>query len=188
MDYKQTAQEICSKIVEAANELDDVKKYSTPFGVDLYLDGTSYDAVVMLKDTKPYSLASRPEDYVGDNEHVEEVMLEHLAFPCKNFTVAGGIAAFECVDPIDAEKSKCISIGAVADAVEAAGIDSIRKAVVQMRTQGGKVEVAGISNVEYCDITPEQMCSKLGLVLSCIELDKVLDLNYTSAIEKIAQD
>ena len=67
------------------------------------------------------------------------------------------------------------------------GIENINKAAIKIYTRN-KQEVAKIQNVEYCDIYSQQLCNgKMGLVLSSVELDKVIDLSYSSTIEKIAE-
>lgn len=187
-NYKDTALKICSSIVDAASKLNDMQKYALAFAIDIYLDGESYNAVVVDPDRKHYDIGSRPEDYVGDSELEYAVQIEDLAFPCKNFSISNGIAMFECMDPMDAAIIRCISFGKIADQIQAAGVENISKVVVKMTYSGSKHEVAGVQDCEYCDITSEKFGNQKALVLSYVELDKVLDLSYTSTIEKIAQD
>ena len=71
-NYKDTALKICSSIVDAASKLNDMQKYALAFAIDIYLDGESYNAVVVNPDRKHYDSGSRPDDYVGDSE------LEHV--------------------------------------------------------------------------------------------------------------
>ena len=152
MNYTDIAQQICCKIADAADNASDIRMLDAPFGVDIYLDGNTYEAAVMIPDKKLYDLGSKPEDYNGDTEHIEEVQVESLIFACKDFNITNGIAMFDCMDPIDAAVIKCATLGFISNKIKEAGIENISKAVVRMNTRG-KQEIAGIQDVEYCDIT-----------------------------------
>ena len=107
---KQIAQEICSCIVDASNKLNDLQKNSTPFAIDIYLDGIPYNALVIVPDKNYYDLGSRTEDYVGDSEIEYQALTEDIVFPCKSFSISNGVATFECIDPLEA-KIKYATIG-----------------------------------------------------------------------------
>ena len=186
MNYKDVARQICNKIVDTADNASDIRMLDTQFGIDIYLDGCTYEAVVVIPDKKSYDLGSRPEDYNGDSEQIENVQVESLIFAVKNFNVINGIAVFDCMDSIDAASVKCATLGFIANKIKEAGVENIIKAVVKMNANGKK-QIASIQDVEYCNITSQPMFNgKIGLVIYCVELDKMLDLNYTPTITKIA--
>lgn len=92
----------------------------------------------MIPDKKSYDLGSRPEDYNGDSEQIENVQVESLIFAVKNFNVINGIAVFDCMDSIDAASVKCATLGFIANKIKEAGVKNISKAVVKMNANGKK--------------------------------------------------
>ena len=115
---------------------------SMPFSLDISLDGITYEAAVADPETGMYS----------NPQHIEEVQVKSLRFPCKDFSISNGTAVFYCIDPIDASMMKCTTFGYIAEKIRAAGVESIKKAVVQMRTSE-KVQTAEIQDVEFCNLT-----------------------------------
>lgn len=183
MNYTDTAQTICSKIVETYDNATDQRMQNAPFGLDIYLDGNTYEAVVANIDEAHGCIAVSIED----NGHIEEVQLESLIFPCNDFNIINGIAVFDCIDPVDVASTKCQTLASIASKIASAGVGNISKVVVRLSTSG-KLQTANVKDVQYCNIALQPMYNgKLGLALYCIELDKMLDLDYTSIIKKIAE-
>ena len=72
--------------------------------------------------------------------------------------------------------------------IENAGIESIQKAAVSIGI-GNKTLIAGVSSCEYCDATNVKFANgKNAINLSYLELDRHIDLNYTSVIGNLAQE
>ena len=101
MNYKEVAQNICKKIIEAANGPDALANQSKKFGFLVDLDSDTYEGSFIIPDTKHSSINSRPEDYEGDAEIYENVQVDEIIFPCKSVSVKNGIITFECIDALD---------------------------------------------------------------------------------------
>jgi len=126
-------------IDSVARDMPDNRRYSIPFGLDIWLDGITYEAEVTIKSDKAYSIDSKDGDYEEDIPQTAEVGLESLVFPCTKFSVNNGIATFECVDPVELP-TQPMSIGQVEDILLEAGIKTISRAVLKI-TVGSRTAI-----------------------------------------------
>ena len=120
-DIRNTALEICSIISRLAQD----PSYSGKIlGLNAWLDSI-YTGTAVTPDKKSYSLTSRPEDYAGDYEHDEKVYVENMTFPCCSITRTSSSIVFECIDPADAQRTRCMTVAQAADDISHVDMDEI---------------------------------------------------------------
>ena len=188
MNYKEVAQNICKKIIEAANGPDALANQSKKFGFLVDLDSDTYEGSFIIPDTKHSSINSRPEDYEGDAEIYENVQVDEIIFPCKSVSVKNGIITFECIDALDIKTQKCMSFGEAASIVGSIDISSISKAMLVVSFEDRHVS-AGISECDPCEFYDEAFTKgQKMLTMQVIQLDNVLDLDNTPTIDMLAKE